>query len=468
VRYFLKRQTYPLRLLLYLEWMLFTITILTKFHILKLPPPPPIGGFRPSFGSSPFSFVSILSLIAFGAIGLWFPKKIQFKIIHTALGFILIALAAFAGNKNINFFPALLLIMVIRGCLSFKLPGSLIVAGISCSGFLISLFLSVQNSFDRLSVKQLPVLVAPGSGLRPKILRHPDFNSFNEEELKSLIFNMALNTTILFCLISVFVLLLVNALISEHRSRQELAIANEQLRNYALLNEDRAMLQERNRIAREIHDSLGHSLTAQSIQLANAILFLRSNIDKAEKFLQEAKELGSDTLQQVRYSVATLRSDPLKGKLLKVAIAELVEDLQRRTEIIPNYSIALPDVLSKEITTTVYRIVQEALTNIIKHSEATEVNISLSAIDRCLKIQIEDNGNGFEPQENMTGFGIQGMRERTTALGGKFYLDSSLGKGCKIIAKIPLTSPDRLSSTNEFQIPTNLDRDNMLLMTYRI
>jgi signal transduction histidine kinase len=432
VRYFLKRQTYPLRLLLYLEWMLFAITLLTKFHILKFPPFPP--GFRPPLGHTQFSFVSILSVIAFGAIGLWFPKKIQFKIIHTALGFLLIGLAAFGGNKNINFFPALLLIMVIRGCLSFKLPGSLIVAGISCSGFLISLFLAVQNSFDRLSVKQMPVLVAPGSGLRPKILRQP---YLNEEELKSLIFNMALNSTIMFCLISVFVLLLVNALISEYRSRQELAIANEQLRNYALLNEDRAMLQERNRIAREIHDSLGHSLTAQSIQLSNAILFLRSNIDKAEKFLQEAKELGSDTLQQVRYSVATLRADPLKGKLLKVAIAELVEDLQRRTEIIPNCLIALPDVLSKEITTTVYRIVQEAITNIIKHSEASEVTISLKAIDNYLKVQIEDNGNGFEPQENMTGFGIQGMRERTAALGGKFYLNSAPAKGCQIIVKIP-------------------------------
>jgi signal transduction histidine kinase len=433
VNYFAKRQTYPLRLLLYLEWMLFSITLLTKFQILKFPPPIP--GFRPPGEHLPLSAISFLSILAFGAIGLWLPKKTQFKIIHTTLGFALIALAAFSSSKNINFFPALLLIMVIRGCLSFKLPGSLLVAGVACSGFLLSLFFSVQNSFNSLSAKQLPRLIAPG--LRSKILRHP---GLNEEELKSFIFNMAFNSTIMFCLISVFVLLLVNALVSEHRSRQELAIANEQLRNYALLNEDRAMLQERNRIAREIHDSLGHSLTAQSIQLANAILFLRSNIDKAEKFLQEAKELGSDTLQQVRYSVATLRSDPLKGKLLKVAIAELVEDLQRRTEILPNYSIALPDVLSKEITTTVYRIVQEALTNIIKHSEATEVSISLSTSDRCLKVRIEDDGNGFEPQENMTGFGIQGMRERTTALGGKFYLDSASGKGCRIIAKIPLTS----------------------------
>jgi signal transduction histidine kinase len=433
VHYFRKRQTYPLRLLLYLEWMLFAITLLTKFHILKFPPPIP--GFRPPLGHSQLSLVSILSIVAFGAIGLWFPKKTQTKIIHTVLGFVLIGLAAFSSSKNINFFPALLLIMVIRGCLSFKLPGSLIVAGIACSGFLLSLFLAVQNSFNSLSVKQMPVLVAPGSGLRPKILRQP---YLNEEELKSLIFNMALNSTIMFCLISAFVLLLVNALISEYRSRQELAIANEQLRNYALLNEDRAMLRERNRIAREIHDSLGHSLTAQSIQLSNAILFLRSNLDKAEKFLQEAKELGSDTLQQVRYSVATLRSDPLKGKLLNVAIAELVEDLQRRTEIRTNCSSDLCVLLSKEITTTVYRIVQEAITNIIKHSEASEVSISVRAIDCYLRVRIEDNGNGFEPQENMTGFGIQGMRERTAALDGKFYLNSSLGKGCQIIVKIPL------------------------------
>ena len=198
------------------------------------------------------------------------------------------------------------------------------------------------------------------------------------------------------------------------------------------------MLQERNRIAREIHDSLGHSLTAQNIQLANALLYLRSNLDRAESFLAEAKKLSSHALQDVRHSVATLRADPLQGKILKVAIAELVKDLQYRTEISFHYHNDIPDRLYKEITSTVYRIVQEALTNMIKHSEATEVKISLQLVVNYLEVQVKDNGTGFDPQENTTGFGIQGMRERTTALGGKFNLVSLPGKGCHVTATIPL------------------------------
>lgn len=179
-------------------------------------------------------------------------------------------------------------------------------------------------------------------------------------------------------------------------------------------------------------------MTAQNIQLANALLYLRSNLDRTETFLTEAKKLGSHALQDVRHSVATLRADPLRGKLLKIAIAELIKDLEYRTEINFHYQTDIPDRLSNEITSTVYRIVQEALTNIIKHSEATEVNISLQLVVNYLEVQVQDNGTGFNPQENTTGFGIQGMRERTTALGGKFNLVSLPEKGCHITATIPL------------------------------
>ncbi|WP_199194207.1 sensor histidine kinase [Pleurocapsa sp. CCALA 161] len=367
-------------------------------------------------------------------LGIYQPNDKHWEnIIYIGLGFILIALTEISGETNLRLFLPLLLIMVIRGCLTFKRFGSFIVAGISLSWFLGSLYLLVKNSFSNLNVQQVPAIITPG--IKPEII----YQLYsNEGQLKALIINMAINITILFCLITVFVFVLVNALMSEYRSRQELGTVNKQLRKYALLIEDRAMLQERNRIAREIHDSLGHSLTAQNIQLANALLYLRSNLDRAETFLAEAKKLGSHALQDVRHSVATLRSDPLQGKSLKVAIAELVKDLEYRTEITFHYQSEIPDLLPNETTSTVYRIVQEALTNMIKHSEATEVKISLQLVVNYLEVQIQDNGTGFDPQENTTGFGIQGMRERTTALGGNFNLISLPGKGCHIIATIPL------------------------------
>ncbi len=427
-------KAHPLRLLLYLEWILFIISILGQFRSRNLPLPPlKIPPFFPAINSD-FSPVSFLFAIAFLILGIYQPNDKHWgNIIYIGLGFILIALTEISSETNLRLFLPLLLIMVIRGCLTFKILGSFIVATISLSWFLGSLYLVVKNSFSNLNVQQVPAIITPG--IKPEII----YQLYsNEGQLKALIINMAMNITILFCLITVFVFVLVNALMSEYRSRQELGTVNKQLRKYALLIEDRAMLQERNRIAREIHDSLGHSLTAQNIQLANALLYLRSNLDRTETFLAEAKKLGSHALQDVRHSVATLRSDPLQGKILKVAIAELVKDLQDRTEINFHYHSDIPDFLPNETTSTVYRIIQEALTNMIKHSEATEVKISLQLVVNYLEVQIKDNGTGFDPQENTTGFGIQGMRERTTALGGKFTLFSLPGKGCHVIATIPL------------------------------
>lgn len=434
MKYINRLKANPLRLLLYLEWILFIISILGQFRFPNLPfPPIKVPPLFPVVKPD-LSFESFLLAIAFLGLGIYQPNDKHWQnIIYIGLGFVLIGLTGISSETNLRFFLPLLLIMVIRGCLTFKLLGSFIVASISVSWFLVSLSLVVKNSFSNLNVQQVPAIITPG--IKPEII----YQLYsNKEQLKTLIINMAINITILFCLITVFVFILVNALMSEYRSRQKLGTVNQQLREYALLIEDRAMLQERNRIAREIHDSLGHSLTAQNIQLANALLYLRSNLDRAESFLAEAKKLSSHALQDVRHSVATLRADPLRGKSLKIAIAELVKDLQYRTEISFHYHNDIPDRLSKEITSTVYRIVQEALTNMIKHSEATEVKISLQLVVNYLEVQVKDNGTGFDPQENTTGFGIQGMRERTTALGGKLNLVSLPSKGCHIIATIPL------------------------------
>ena len=438
MKYTNRLKAHPLRLLLYLEWTLFIVSMVSKFRASKMPLPPlKLPLFFPELEPN-FSPLSMLCAIAFIVLGFWQPHSKYYwtNIGYIGLGFALIGLMGITNDTNARFYPALLpllLIMVIRGCLNFKLPGSLIVAGISFTWFLVSLYLAVQNSFNRLNIQQIPVIVTPG--IKPEII----YQLYsNEEQLKTLILNMAMNITAMFCLITVFVFLLVNALMSEYRSRTKLGLVNEQLREYALLIEDRAMLQERNRIAREIHDSLGHSLTAQNIQLANAMLYLRSNLDRTETFVSEAKKLGSHALKEVRHSVATLRSDPLQGKLLNVAIAELVKDLEYRTEIIFDYQSDITYRLPQEITTTVYRIVQEALTNMIKHSQATDVKISLQLVANYLKVQVKDNGAGFDLRENTTGFGLQGMRERTTALGGKFNLVSTPGMGCQITAIIPL------------------------------
>ncbi|MFB2979572.1 sensor histidine kinase [Microseira sp. BLCC-F43] len=312
-----------------------------------------------------------------------------------------------------GFFPLLGLIVVIRSCLLFGQVGRLTVAGLVFIAFLLMQFL----------------------GWRPP---PPPRAEPIPESITSTILTLKLNTAVTFGLTLLFILLLVNALLAERQSREQLLLANNQLRQYALRIEDQAMLQERNRIAREIHDSLGHALTAQSIQLENALLFLPPGAEKTESFLREAKQLGSKALQEVRRSISTLRSDPLQGQSLAAAIAKTVAEFQNATGIIPDCTLELSQPLPTEISTALYRIIQESLTNIYKHSGATQVSLHLQQSREAIHLEIVDNGQGFDPKQNTTGFGLQGMQERTAALGGQFSLTSEPQKGCRITVSIRL------------------------------
>ncbi|MBW4681770.1 MAG: sensor histidine kinase [Microcoleus vaginatus WJT46-NPBG5] len=389
------------RLMLYLEWILLGITLL--------------GQIRPSrfeINETTLS-LSILTLIGFGLMGLKLPtEKTRNKVLYTGLEFGLLFLT-FLLDSRTAFFPLLGLIIAIRSCLIFQQVGRLIVAGLVFTAFLVTLFLRVPAMR---SMKHGPM---------------PDY-------VANTILTLKLNTAVSFGLTLLFILLLVNALLAERQSREKILLANAQLRQYALRIEDQATLQERNRIAREIHDALGHALIAQSIQLENALLFLPAGAEKTASFLREAKQLGSTALQEVRRSVSTLRSDVLQGQSLEAALLKAVSEFRQTTGIVPQWRIHLPQAIPNEISTTLYRIVQESLTNICKHSNATAITIHIQEIAGMIHLQINDNGRGFKPEQNTTGFGLQGMRERTAALGGQFFLASQPTKGCRITVSIPL------------------------------
>jgi signal transduction histidine kinase len=388
-------RTHPFRFLLYLEWILLLIAALSEalpYPFRKLPRLP---------------VLTILSIAAFGVMGLRMPTGKQiYKILYTGLEIFLVSLSVIAGG--IRLFPLLYIILVIRSCLIFELPGRLAVTGLSFVLFLLRL------------VQWFQIFPA-----RPQL----------QERLRFIF----LGYTVLFGLSLAFVLLLMNALLTERQSREKLAVANEQLRQYALRIEDQAVLQERNRIARDIHDSLGHSLTALNLQLETAVKLWSSDPDRATQFLARAKQLGSQALQEVRQSIWAMRSDPLQGQSLEEAIASLAQELYRSTGISPACRIILERPLPAEVTTALYRIVQEALTNICKYAAATEVKIQLQASPTSVCLVIQDNGKGFSVERNTTGFGLQGMRERTLALGGQFEIDSAPAAGCRITADIPLS-----------------------------
>jgi signal transduction histidine kinase len=389
--------------MLYLEWILLGLSFL--------------GQIRPNPRDlEPASLpVSLLILAIFGLMGLKLPTgSDRNKVLYTALEFGLLFWLFWLDRRSV-LFPLPGLIIVIRSCLIFQQPGRLAVAGLMYTTFLVMLFQQ-----------------APGPP-RPHLRHGPPPEAF-----ANTILTLKLNAAVTVGLALLFILLLVNALLAERQSREKLMQANTQLRQYALRIEDQATLQERNRIAREIHDALGHTLTAQSIQLENALLFLPPGSDKTESFLKESQRLGSRALQEVRRSISTLRSNPLQGQSLEEAIAKIIAEFSQTTSIKPDYSIQLYQTIPPEIKTALYRIIQESLTNIYKHSGATAVSIRLEERLSTLHLQIDDNGQGFDPDRNTTGFGLQGMRERTIALQGQFFLKSQPKRGCQIIVSIPL------------------------------
>jgi signal transduction histidine kinase len=403
----MSRSLPPLRLLLYLEWILLGLSLLSTL----LTPPFPAISVPP--------VLPLISIAAFGLMGLKLPtRRLRYKILYTIAEFGILLLPSILDYR-MRFLPVLGAVVVLRACQMFRLPGRLVVTGLVFIS-LVGILFSRQSIF----LKKHAALGAT-------------------ELTSSTILALKLNAVLSLGLMFAFVLLLVNALLAERQSRQELAIAHEQLRRYALRIENQATLQERNRIAREIHDSLGHSLTAQTIQLENALLFLSSNVDRAREFLLEAKQLSYQAVQDVSRSVATLRADSLRGQSLDTAIHSLLRDFRNTTNLVPDCAIDLTFPITPEVSIAFYRITQEALTNIAKHSDATQVILQLQAKAGQLTLNINDNGKGFDPQQNTTGFGLQSMRERAIALGGTLHVVSRPGNGCQIQAIVPLVRIDR-------------------------
>jgi len=229
----------------------------------------------------------------------------------------------------------------------------------------------------------------------------------------------------------------------------DLSNAREQLRQYILQIEDLAALQERNRIARDIHDSLGNALTTLNIQLQTALKLWSLDPAQAQQFLAEAHRLGAIAIQEVRQSVRSIRENELPEQSPEALINALVENFHSSTGILPSTTINLSGRLPIKVVTTIYRIVQESLTNICKYAQATEVQIQLDSTPNHLCLIIQDNGKGFKTSQHRTGFGLQGMGERVTALQGTLNIESKPGKGCKITVELPLEQVDEEEENSE-------------------
>jgi signal transduction histidine kinase len=383
-----------LRLLMILEWVLLGIVAIAQIAVHWDDPMP----------------IQILSngagLGLFAALGRIVPNSKTAKVIHTILEFGLIFSLAFWGKIPL---PSILfIVVVIRNCILLKGTSSVIVTSLA---FLSSILIQTHRIFHQ----DLPIKVYIDQlGI------------------------IWVGFFVIYGLVILFLHLLVDAALKERQGQEQLAAANTRLRQYALRIEDLATVQERNRIARDIHDSLGHSLTVCGIHVEAALRLLHADPKKAETLLLEVQHLNSTTLQDVRQSVSALRADPLQSRSLAEAVAELIADFQNSTRILPKFTLQLTQSLSQEQNVAIYRVIQESLTNIRKYSMATEVSLAIVQVNNQVQVSIQDNGNGFEPSQNTTGFGLQGMQERVLALSGKLEMITAPQQGCCIKVTFPL------------------------------
>ncbi len=228
-------------------------------------------------------------------------------------------------------------------------------------------------------------------------------------------------------------------LIIAKETQKKLSIALKQVQQYSMKIEEQAIEIERGRIRRDIHDSIGYSLTAIHLQLENGLkLMEKSQYQKAKEFVITARDLARESLIDMRSIINNINNeDPLELSLEK-AIIKLIKDFQKSTAIEPQLSISINKQLPLVIKSTVFRIIQESLNNITRHSKANDVGILLFIKDDKLILIVEDNGIGFVLNDFGDRFGLRGMKERVSNLKGDLEIVTQPGKGCHILVEIPL------------------------------
>jgi signal transduction histidine kinase len=237
----------------------------------------------------------------------------------------------------------------------------------------------------------------------------------------------------------VFVVVFTRIAASEREARAGLAEANRLLRENAAQVEELAVTRERNRLAREIHDSLGHYLTVVNVQIGAAQAMFGQDSKRALDHLAKAQTLTQEGLTEVRRSVAALRASPTESRPLAEALGKLVDHWNATGLSATLTVIGKLRRLTPQADLTFYRAAQEALTNVSKHASATTVHLSLNYVNpESVLLAVQDDGIGANnPDELATGFGLLGVRERAQLLGGEVRINTQPGNGFRLEVELP-------------------------------
>ncbi len=229
---------------------------------------------------------------------------------------------------------------------------------------------------------------------------------------------------------------------AQERSEQllaELRQAHSQLQDYAVQVENLAVVEERNRLAREMHDTIGHRLTVASVQLEGAQRLIPREPERAAAMVSTVREQVREALSELRRSVATLREPVETGLSLTAAVQRLIQSFQEATgvQVYADLVDGLPK-LDDARHMALYRAAQEGLTNIQRHSRAQNAWLRLESRDGWVRLLIADDGVGYPTGETNQGFGLMGLQERAAQLGGDLRLESRLEGGAQLVFTVPV------------------------------
>jgi NarL family two-component system sensor histidine kinase YdfH len=248
---------------------------------------------------------------------------------------------------------------------------------------------------------------------------------------------------------TVFVLIFVWLFERQNTAREEaqsalheLDGAHRQLAEYAAQVEDLTLANERQRMARELHDTLAQGLAGLVLQLEAIDSHLsRGNTAKAQAITQQAMERARSTLADARRAIDDLRTGHLPEVDLEKAVREETDRFTAASGISCELSIMLPPSLPEDVRDNALRVVSEALTNIARHAQARRAAVTLRPIDQSLNVEVRDDGVGFDPAQIGAGhYGLIGLRERARLIGGTLNIESAPGQGTALKVQLPLVA----------------------------
>jgi signal transduction histidine kinase len=323
-------------------------------------------------------------------------------------------------------YPLAVLVLVIGGalgCLALFQPKHAAVAVVMVAVYTVGL------QGRRRSSLLVGVAMVPAVALAAAILPHRHFDALE---------------------VLAYLALLLFALVAGDARRGRLALIR--AAHETAEQEREAMVQhrfdeQRLRLAHELHDSIGHALVAVNVRAAAAAHLRRNDPDESLDALEEIKRTSADALAELRSTLKMLRSEPDEAPLRPAQSLEDLQDLVHGLEgvgITVDLRVArLDQSLPEAIEHAGYRIVQEALTNVLRHSDARTAVVNVDLVGDSLSVEVVDDGHTASPPANVAGHGLQGMAERAAALGGYCEAGIDAAGGWRVEARLPISVTER-------------------------